>query len=302
MESAVTAEPNWSRPSLTTLPREIRNQIYRHLVVSSKPIKVCYDYDSLWLYLKAGRRNRDVSTEFLCHAVEGSEIAVEVYEEFFRNNTFDCGSCENLRGFLTTTTTRFNFHNNLFPDTSNHGYLKFEKKPWIRKVQVSIFSNVLKRKLSGHLTHLLGCSHLQQVEIIVFGLTSRSHEINPVDRTIEAIARLCKSIRGKIGGGLIVKVQKDWGEAPSTSSIGHAMISNPELESVSWMWEEPSEEARGRFRKGLGTHKEEIQMLMSAGWAEKKGKVGAWAKHWREDRNEQQQLKKSQLRMLQEET
>ncbi|KAF6238767.1 hypothetical protein HO173_003274 [Letharia columbiana] len=155
MESAVTAEPNWSSPSLTTLPREIRTQIYRHLVVSSKSVKVCYDYHSVWLYPKAGRQNRDVSTEFLCHAVEGSEIAVEVYEEFFRNNTFDCGSCENLRRFLTTTTTRFNLYNNLFPNTSIHGYLKFEKKPWIRKVHTPYDDVSFVCHRDQHLKYLL---------------------------------------------------------------------------------------------------------------------------------------------------
>lgn len=52
------------------------------------------------------------------------------------------------------------------------------------------------------------------------------------------------------------------------------------------MWEEPSEEARGRARKGLGTHKEKIQVLMSTGWDKQRGEVGAWAEHWRLEHNE----------------
>lgn len=285
MESAATAEPVRSRPSLNTLPQETRNQIYSYLVVSSRSIKVCYDHDSLWLYLRAGRQNKDVSIEFLCHAIEGSGLAQETYEEFFRNNIFDCGSCETLRRFLTTTITRFNFQKNLVPNTTNHGYLKFEKKPWIRKVKVSIFFDDIERKPSEHLAYLLRCPYLQQVEITIFGLTSQHKKIDSVDRNIEAIARVCKSIRDKIGGGLIVKVQKDWAAAKPTAS---AMINKPNLENVSWMWEEPSEEARERARKGLGTHKEKIQVLMSAGWDRRKGKVGAWAEHWGQEHNEQQ--------------
>lgn len=265
MKSAAIAEPVQGRPSLHTLPRETRDQVYGYLVVSSKPIKVCYDYDSLWLYLRAGRQNQDISIEFLCHAVEGSEFAQEAYEEFFRNNIFDCGSCENLRRFLTTTTTRFNFQKNLVPNPTNHGYLKFDKKPWIRKVKVSIFSDAFECKPSEHLSYLLRCPHLRQVGISIFGVNGQYDKTNPVDCTIETITRVCRSIRGMVGSGLIVKAQKDWRESASMLSTGHAMIINAELEEVSWMWEEPSKEARGRVRNGLGTHKEEIQMLMSAG-------------------------------------
>ena len=68
------------------------------------------------------------------------------------------------------------------------------------------------------------------------------------DQTIEAIARVYKSIRDKVGSGFIVKVQKGW--------------SNLELENISWMWEEPSDEARGRVGEGLGTHKATIQVLV----------------------------------------
>lgn len=96
MESIATAGPVRTQPSLTTLPREIRNQIYHYLVVSSRPIKVCYDYNSPSLYLRAGRRNNEISIEFLCYAVERSELAQEICEEFFRNNIFDC-SCQDLR-------------------------------------------------------------------------------------------------------------------------------------------------------------------------------------------------------------
>ena len=291
MESAVTAERVWSQPSLTNLPREIRNQIYGYLVVSSEPIKVCYDHNSFRSYLRSGRQNKDISIEFLCHAIEGSELAQEAYEEFFRNNIFDCGSCDNLRRFLTTTTIRFNFQKNLVPNTTNHGYLRFEKKPWIRKVKVSIFFDDFERKPSKHLAYLLRCPRLQQVEITIFGLTRRHKKTNSVDRNIETIARVCKSIRGKVGGGLIVKVQKDWAEEASASSTARAMINKPGLENVSWMWEEPSEEARGRARRALGTHKEKIQVLMSTGWDKQRGEVGAWTEHWRLEHNEQQRVR-----------
>lgn len=284
MEPATTAAPIQRRPRLTTLPRETRNQIYRYVIVSSKPIKVCYDYELLRLYLRAGRRNQDVSIEFLCHAVEGSKLAQEIYEEFFRNNIFDC-TCQDLRRFLTTTTTRFDFKNNLVPTASNHGYLKFEKNPWIRKVRVSIFTDVFECKPSEHLAYLLRCPHLQQVEITVFGLPRRSNEIDPVDRTIEAVARVCKSIRGEVGGGLTLRVQKGW--MPITPLI----INNIVLEDVSWMWEEPGKETRGRLGTGFGRNEEKIQLLMSTGWPGQKGKVGAWAEHWRQEHIDQQRLR-----------
>lgn len=286
--AAINAETVRSRRRLTTLPRETRNHIYSYLVVSPKPIKVCYDQDLLLLYLRAGRHNKDISIEFLCHAVEGSELAQETYEEFFRNNVFDCGNCEDLRRFLTTTTTGFSFRANLFHNIMNHGYLKFEKNPWIRKVKISILTGVFEYNPSEQLAHLQKCPNLKQVEITIFGLNEEHSEPNPVDRTIEVIARRCRSIRGKVGVGLIVKVQKEW----SRHKWAPVIINYPELEDVSWMWEEPSEEARERVRKGLGTQREKIQLLMSAGWAGQTGKVGAWAEHWHQEHLEQERPKK----------
>ena len=272
MDSAATTEPIQSQPRLTTLPRETRDQIYGYLVVSPKPIKVCYDHESSCLYLRAGRYNKDVNLEFLCHAVQGSELAQETYEEFFRNNIFDCSS-QDLRRFLTTTTIHFNSQNNLVPTTANHGYLKFQKMPWIRKVKISIYNDIFERKPSEHLAYLLKCPRLQQVEITVVGLDNKFDEINPVDRTLEAIARVCKSMRHKIGSGLIVKVQRPW-NAQITFMIG-----NPEPEDVSWMWEEPSEEAKARVGTELATHNDKIQLLMSAGWCGQMASEGAWAEH-----------------------
>lgn len=298
MGPAATAKAVHSRPSLTTLPRETRNEIYGYLVISSKPIKLCFDHDSSWLYLRtSNRHNNDISVEFLCHAVEDSELAQEVYEEFFRNNTFDCGSSWSLQRFLTTTTTRFNFpttsrinfEKNLLHDEMSHGYVKFEKKPWIRKVKISIFTGDFEYKPSEKLAHLSRCPHLQQVDITIFRVTSQHGNPDPVDRTIEAIARVCKSIRAKVGVGLIVKVQKDWGR-PTSARV---MINNSKIEDVSWMWEEPGEEARERAKKGFGAHREKIQVLMSAGWAGQEGKVGAWAEHWNQVHIEQQRLKES---------
>ena len=260
--SYTTAEPIRSQPRLTTLPRETRNQIYRYLVVSSKPIKVCYDDNSSWFYLRAGRQNKDISVEFLCHAVVGSELAQETYEEFFRNNIFDC-SCQNLRRFLTTATTRFNSLNNfLVPTTTNHGYMKFQKMPWIRKVKISIYNDVFERKPSEHLAYLLKCPHLQQVEIRIFGLDNKFDEINPIHRTIEAMARVCKSIRDKIAGGLIVKVQQPWNARRAHARRALFMVGDLELEDISWMWEEPSEEAKGIVGAGFGTNNEKIQVFM----------------------------------------
>ena len=289
MESSAIVRPVWSPPGLSTLPQEIRNQIYGYLIVSSKPIKVCFGNDpSFGLYLRAGRQNKDISIEFLCHAVKGSQFAQEVYGEFFRNNLFDCGTCENLRRFLTNTTTRFNFQNNMIPSSTNYGYLNFDKVSWIRKVKVSISSDIFERRVSKNLSYLLRCPGLQQVEITVFGLSNNEFENDPVDRNIETVARVCKSIREKIGRGLIVKVQKDWCCPTSASRLGEGPISNRELKDVSWMWEEPSKEARLRVKNGAGTHREKISVLMSTGWARRKGKVGAWAEYWREEHNEQQ--------------
>ena len=84
--------------------------------------------------------------------------------------------------------------------------------------------------------------------ITIFGLTREYCEIKSIDQTIGAIARVCKSIRDKVGSSFIVKVQKGW--------------SNPELKNISWMWEDPSDEARGRVGEGLGTHKATIQVLV----------------------------------------
>ena len=295
MESYAITEPVWTPPGLSTLPQEIRNQIYGYLIVSSKPIKVCFGNDpSFGLYLRAGRQNKDISIEFLCHAIKGSQFAREVYEEFFRNNLFDCGTCENLRRFLTNTTTRFNFQNNMIPSSRNYGNLKFDKELWIRKVKTSISSDIFERRISKNLSCLLRCPSLQQVEITVFGLEV---ENDPVDRNIETVARVCKSIREKIGSGLKVYVQKHWRCTPRASLLGQGLISNRELTDVSWMWEEPSKETRLRVENGLGTHREKISVLMSTGWVRHKGKVGAWAQYWREEHDEQQER---QWRLIQE--
>ena len=300
MESSAIAKPVWTPPGLSTLPQEIRNQIYGYLIVSSKPIKVCFGNNpSLWIYLRAGRQNKDISigclSHALSHAVKGSQFAQEVYEDFFRNNFFDCGTCENLRRFLTTSTTRLNSQNTLVPISTNDGYLKFEKESWICKVKVSICFDIFERRTSKNLSYLLRCPGLQQVEIRVFGLSTNKIENDPVDIIIEA-AIVCKSIREKIGSGLIVNVQKDWldlvSTGASTSWLGESLISNPEIEDVSWMWEVPSKEARLRVKIGVGTHREKISVLMSTGWARRKGKVGAWAEYWREEHNEQQRRRR----------
>ena len=155
-------------------------------------------------------------------------------------------------------------------------------------MNVSILFDDFEGKPPEHLAYLLQCPYLRQVEITIFGLTSGGYKkTDSVDWNIEAIARVCKSIRGKIGGGLIVKVQKDW-ELPGLTQ--NVMIDKRYLENVSWMWEEPSEEAR----KGLGTHKGKIQVLMSSGWDRKEEKVGAWAEHWRQENNEQQRIQRIQ--------
>ena len=241
MEPAATAGPVQNQPSLTTLPREIRNEIYHYLVVSSRPIKVCNDHNSLWRYLKAGRRNNDINLDFLCHAVEGSEFAQEIYE-FFRNNIFDC-SCQDLCRFLTTATTRFNFQNNLLPTTTNHGCLKFAKIPWIRKVKIAIFNDVFEREPSKHLAYLLKCPRLQQVDNTVNGLDGESDKISPIDLTVCTIASVCRKIRNKIGNGVTVKVQE-----PRTKG----MIGEPGLRDASWIWEEPSQKAKSGLGTGLG--------------------------------------------------
>ena len=148
-------------------------------------------------------------------------------------------------------------------------------------MKISIFNDVFERKPSERLAYLLKCPRLQQVEITIFDLDNKSNEIKPVDRTLEAIARVCKSIRAKIGSGLIVKVQRTW-SARITNIIG-----NPEQEDVSWMWEEPSEEAKARVGTELATHKDKIQLLMSAGWCGQMAKEGAWAEHWRLEQKDQ---------------
>ncbi len=158
------------------------------------------------------------------------------------------------------------------------------------------FFNDFQRKPSEHLAHLLRFPNLQQVEITIFGFPEDRGETNSVDWLIESIAKVCKSIRGKVGGGLLVKVKKYWGEPRSTTN--GLSWKEREPENVSWMWEKPSNETRGRVRKGVGTHKEEIQMLMSTGWGERKGKLGAWAEHWRQEHIEQQRLRELQLRQL----
>ncbi len=159
-------------------------------------------------------------------------------------------------------------------------------------MKASLFFNDFQHNPSQHLAHLLRCPNLQQVEITIFGFTEDFGETDTVDWTIEAIAKVCKSIRSKVGGGLLVKVQKNWDKLRSTKWI------NSEPENVSWMWEEPSNETRRRVRKGIGTHKEEVQVLMSTGWGEQKGKLGAWAEHWRQEHIEQQRLRELQLGQL----
>ena len=131
----------------------------------------------------------------------------------------------------------------------------FSQKPWICKLKIIILCDDMEYDLSQNLALLLNLRRLQRVDIKIFDKTVERGQVNPVERTIQTIADVYTQIRAKIGKGLTVRVQKDWAEN-SRPGHGDYFLHNPILESISWMWEEPSDEARARVQQGSGRHRE----------------------------------------------
>lgn len=289
-----------AQPGLATLPREIRDLVYEHLVTSPSPIKVCYDHDGLSAFIRLFENGeRGVAAAFLCETVRGSSLAPEVYEVFFKNNTFECVDCKMLEQFISSGHTKFGVRMNKGSELTTATQasenalradlhrpmkryeLQFDKRPWLRNFKVKLHCDFRESNYVEQLGLILALPHLQHLDIFIQGLCNKEGYINMVDLTIGEIATLCTEIREKIGSGLSVQVLKNWHDFCS-SPVYHYINESPSMNwlDVSWMWEAPSTEICAEFEMTMAAHREHMQAMVATGDLLQSSQLRVFGKHW----------------------
>ena len=201
-----------------SLPRELRDLVYDHALVSAKPIgrwKFCNNYSQL----------EEVRTlKSLLLTYNSRQVAEEACETFFGKNTFIVAPWR-LAEFLGPQSR-------LIPEGGT-----LDVTACIDKIIVTIIdmdSPIPRpRSLASELRVLLDCPNLREVIIDVhetdnFKFTGRDE----LCFTLCSIARICKNLREKLGDGLKLRLRR-----------GHKLRrASPEeyysAEDVTWLMEE----------------------------------------------------------------
>jgi len=305
-----------TQPGLSTLPREIREIIYRNLVTSPMPIKVCYDFNTSTVYLRLWEGGkRGIAAAFLCDAVHRSLLAMEIYEAFFKSNTFECGDCKILEEFIHSRCTDLEIRMSQYEELlvqsggtfakarvgepyrplKNWRKVNFNNRPWVRHLRITMHCDHQESKAAEQLGLVLKFPRLQSIGITIHGLCAKRDMINSIDQKIAQIAEVCKKIRERIGARLTVRVLKSW-LGVCISQSHHCLYENllVKWEDVSWMWEPPSEEAKLKVETWrTGTHREHLQVLMATKDLTQTSQLRVFGEHWLQDRKELQRLAKS---------
>lgn len=306
-----------TQPGLSTLPREIRDLIYKNLVTSCCPIKVCYDFKTSTIYLRLLESEKGgIAATFLCHVIARSSLAVEVYEVFFRSNIFEFGDCGILEEFIRFGYTLVEIRRSRLsqamigartlvkawigeryqPLPFGRQELTFDRRPWVRNITINLHCDHHESAVVKQLSLTSKLLRLQRLDIWIHGLCNKHGQINTIDQKIGQIADVCKRIRERIGARLTVWVLKSWlGICASHSH--HYLHENSAVkwENVGWMWEPLSNEAIAKVMScRIGTHREHMQMLMATNNLTQDGPLRRFAGHWLQDHKEQEALAKSE--------
>lgn len=241
--------------TLTKFPLEIRYHIYSYLIISSNSILIRGDGEDAFLYLRLqdGEGGNSFNPNFICAAIPNSYLASEVYEGFYRNNTFDCEDPRSLPVLLRETRTE-----PMSPSPINDipGYQcammgQFDKSLLIRHLKVALKCKSPSIAAAQQLVSVLGCADLKSLEMTL----QRPGHFYGLGLTnficfIKKIARECNMIRARIGDGLHIYVG-DYGSV-ATDRV--------------WMkWREPDEGIMARVDAGTGSIDDETAVLMASG-------------------------------------
>lgn len=290
--------------------------IYENLVTSSTTIKVCFDLKTAKVYLRLYNNGKgDIAVDFLCDAVGRSAIASEVYEVFFKHNTFECGDCEILEHFLLARKTALDIwkpqygQRRIFSSVSyaqsrvgepyqplQRKQLIFRKTPWLRSLKIALHCDDQESNYTAEqqLSLVLELPRLQRVEIWIYGFCVKPNKFNSVDLKVAEIAEVCKEIREKVGARLTVRVLKSW-LAVCHSRQQHYLYENAAVkwEDVSWIWEPLDEAARLRVERGVATHRDYMKVMVSKKYPSHTNQIDCFGQHWQEDHREQQEIAKT---------
>ena len=279
-----------SPPQLTSLPREIRDRIYQELlciyqelVSIHKSIRVERNDDrngvQIDLYQITGRTDR--SPESFLEAVDGSAIASEVYQEFFRTNRFYMFPYM-LPAFLYNLPT-------VLPGSSKISFSKngvVDKTPWIRSLEIGEMHRPPAVSNYKYLALISRCTGLKTLKFRIYGDRTSTVGRPDVYLKVEHLASIISRVRKQIKGGLTVEV-RSWG----TPEVTYEGTFETDFADITWMWDEPTEEMKKRVENGLGSHRDCIKVLMSTGWKYQEGALGEWADHWIKDHDERKAMR-----------
>ena len=196
-----------SPTSFASLPREVRDQIYRHIVIAKcGPVAItsrATDYGD-GEEIKAIRAILHSSDS--CHST--TRFAREAYEVFFRHNIFQL-KCETLAEFLTRKSLYL----------KNEGF--FNIGAWVGGLNIIIsgspYSHInrdtkVRDELGNELRQLLRCPRLNTVSLLMERAGPKRFECFERDDrkwlcdTLNAIADVCTQLQGKMGSSFKVEV------------------------------------------------------------------------------------------------
>ena len=192
-----------SPTSFASLPREVRDQIYRHIVVAEDgPVAITSrptDY---------GNGEGIKAIRAILHSSDSwyktAWFAREAYEVFFRQNIFQV-QCDNLPEFLARKSLYLR----------NEGF--FNIGAWVGGLDVIIpqctylhinCDTKIRDKLGNELRQLLSCPRLHTVSLLMERCEIKSFVMENrkwLCDILNAIADVCTQLQGKMGSGFKVE-------------------------------------------------------------------------------------------------
>ena len=187
--------------TLASLPRELRDQIYRYIVIAEDgPLAIT------GCAMKYGNGEGIKAIREVLHSSHlTARFAHEAYEVFFSQSTFQV-HCDNLPEFLTRKSLYL----------KNEGI--FSVSAWVGRLDVIVrecaYSNSTLNfhnwdRLGDELRQLLGCSRLHTVSLRIESPESKRFELDgrkSLCDLLNAIADVCAPLQKKMGRRFKVEV------------------------------------------------------------------------------------------------
>ena len=156
MESSSAGVETMETVNFLSIPREIRDLVYEHLLISSESI----NFNRF-----SGPLVYDIDTGLLRSWEAIPQVAHEACGIFYRRNTFVILDGD-LHSFLHSNISSWALHAPLC-DPSRQQLVKINVKPWLSKIEVFQEQSMVTdyRELGAGLRYLLACPKLQSVVI-----------------------------------------------------------------------------------------------------------------------------------------